>query len=280
LKRHRDNTWGNDDGRGIFFGGLVKDCTEDALKAFAETAGPVKFVKMFTDENGNSRGCGKAFYETTEAAENAVNSLDGLQLMGKKVAVEVLGMEPEEKKRRRLAKQGKPVEEKGSTEEWIKLLPLSFFSETDTIESKMDLCYAAFEDLLVTHNPEATGKGTVWMVRSIIREINDVLADNLEAKQAFCMRLKKHPWFEENSQIVRWQESKQRINISKMSAQGDAWREWNKQQYQAQRDKEKEQGFGGLFAGAYVNLEEANKAPSRPESWGGGGGSTKVLRGL
>ncbi|CAK0844559.1 unnamed protein product [Prorocentrum cordatum] len=92
----------------------------------------------------------------------------------------------------------------------LMLLPLSFFSETDTIEAKMDLCYAAFEDLLVTHDAEATGKGVVWMVRGILREINDVLADNVEAKQAFCMRLKRHPWFEENSQIVRWQDPRAR----------------------------------------------------------------------
>ncbi|CAK0852856.1 unnamed protein product, partial [Prorocentrum cordatum] len=148
--------------------------------------------------------------------------------------VEPLGAEPEDRKRRRLAKQGK-LQETGATEEWPKLLPLSFFSETDSIEAKMDLCYAAFEDLLVTHDAEATGKGVVWMVRSIVREINDVLSDNLEAKQAFCMRLKRHPWFEENNQLVRWQESKQIINVSKISAQGDAWRQWNREQRQNDR---------------------------------------------
>jgi len=131
----------------------------------------------------------------------------------------------------------------------------------------MDLCYAAFEDLLVTHDAEATGKGVVWMVRSIVREINDVLSDNLEAKQAFCMRLKRHPWFEENNQLVRWQESKQIINVSKISAQGDAWRQWNREQRQNDRAADRAKGFGGLFAGAYVNLEDANKGPERPQSW-------------
>ncbi|CAK0789266.1 unnamed protein product, partial [Prorocentrum cordatum] len=56
---NRDNTWGNEDGTGVFFGGLLKDVTEDALMAFAETVGPVKFIKIFTDAEGKPRSCGK-----------------------------------------------------------------------------------------------------------------------------------------------------------------------------------------------------------------------------
>ncbi|CAK0849417.1 unnamed protein product, partial [Prorocentrum cordatum] len=72
AKRTRDDNQGNDDSTGVFFGGLLKDCTEDALKAFAETVGTVKFVKMFTDECGNSRGCGKVFYEDPDVRDAAI----------------------------------------------------------------------------------------------------------------------------------------------------------------------------------------------------------------
>ena len=43
--------------------------------------------KVATDENGNSKGYGFVHYETSEAAENAIRSVNGMLLNDKKVFV-------------------------------------------------------------------------------------------------------------------------------------------------------------------------------------------------
>merc|ERR1712060_554763 len=72
--------------------------------------------------------------------------------------------------------------------------------------------------------PVATGKGHVWMVRSLVREINQVFEGNNEAKQAFAWRLGKHPWFKANEQQVKWQTSRSLIQISKVSQEYLEWK--------------------------------------------------------
>lgn len=235
--KRRDKTWGNEDGLGVFFGGLNPEVTEERLQAFAQCVGTVTFAKLFVDgQTGTSRGCGKVFFAEPSMADRAITELSGTLLYGRPITVEILGQESDKKKRKKQSQQG-PREDEPETEEGPKLLPLSYFSEDDTVEAKLDLCFAAFEDLLKTHDEAATGKGMVWMVRSLIKEVNDIFVDNSEAKQAFGARLRMHPWFAENQQIVRWQASRGRINISKMTPTTPLWKAW-----QQEKDKQESQG--------------------------------------
>merc|ERR1712083_517869 len=111
--------------------------------------------------------------------------------------------------------KGGPPRENKDFDAGPKMLPLSYFEGHDTDEQKMELCYAAFEEMLETHDPVSTGFGYPLMVRKLIREINEVFEGNTEAKQAFAWRLGKHPWFRENDQMVKWQASRSLIQVSK-----------------------------------------------------------------
>lgn len=239
----RDETWGNEAGTGVFFGGLNPDVDEVALRAFAEAAGTVTFVKIFMDyETGVSRGCGKVFYKAPAMAQRAIEELHKTEFFGRPVTAEILGDE-NRKKRRRPSDQGPQLE--GETEEGPKLLPLSYFDDSQTVDEKINLCIAAFEDLLVNHDPVSTGKGTVWMVRSLIREINEVFEGDNDTKQEVVVRFRKHQWFWDNEQQIKWQASKSRINLSKVSPSTPAWKGENS----PKEDQEKGKSPQGTAAG-------------------------------
>jgi len=210
----RDMTWGNDTGAGVFFAGLTDEMDELSLQAYAENAGVVNFVKIFRDAvTGAHKNCGKVFYQTVDMADHAVATLNRTELNGKWLKVQILGTDAKKKKT-----PSNDID-LGMYQDGPRLLPLSYFDGTDTDEQKMELCYAAFEDLLENHDPVSSGKGHVFMVRSLVREINQVFDGNNEAKQAFAWRLGKHPWFRANEQMVKWQTSRSLIQISKVSAE-------------------------------------------------------------
>jgi len=226
----RDATWGNFDGNGVFFGGLNPSVTEDDLQTLAELVGTVTYVKIFMDtKTGVSRGCGKVFFLDSDMAERAIQELDKKEVQGRPITVERLGMEPR-KKRKEMEQQQKNSDVANDIDEVPCLLPLSMFSEEDTAEKKMEICYAAFEDLIVSHDPASNGKGVVWMVRSLVREINNIFGEHSAPLQEFSYRLGKHPWFAENEQGLRWQASKGRMNISKVTPFQSKWMDENRQQ--------------------------------------------------
>jgi len=254
----QDQTWGNDDGKGVFFGGLGAEMTDERLEALAASVGTVTFAKVFRDvQTGVSKGCGKVFFTETAMADRALEELAGTELYGKKVTVEVLGQESEKKKRKRLMQEQQAAQE---NEEVPQLLPVKRFTKEDTLESKLDLCSAAFEDLLQHHDVEATGKGMVWMVRSLIKEVNDVLDDDIEAKQAFGFRLKQHPWFPANGQLVRWQASRNRINISKASASTPMWKAWQEEKDRLALLQREGTTAQGMEQEAFSVMAEASKS--------------------
>jgi len=223
-----------EDGRGLFFACIGPDIDEDGLKTLAESVGRVRSVKIFWDfETWASKGCGKVFYETTEEAERALSELNRYPLNGRPIKVERLGQPSN--------KRNNAAKEQDLSDEAPKLLPLSMFNETDGAQSKLELCVAAFEDLMENHDPESTGRSMIFMIRSLVKEVNNVLADETEALQQFGWALKKNTWFAENDQIVRWQASKNRINISKTSPSTPAWRAWQDQQRLEQQQEQQQQ---------------------------------------
>lgn len=70
----------------IFVGNLSIDMTEDSLRELFEQFGEVKSVAIETDEDGNSKGTASVEMSAAKA-EEAVSTLNGKELDGKKIVV-------------------------------------------------------------------------------------------------------------------------------------------------------------------------------------------------
>lgn len=74
----------------IFVGNLSWKATEDTLKALFETFGAVISVRIVTDQfTGKSRGFAFVEMETPEAAQKAVQELDGKPFMERDIRVSI-----------------------------------------------------------------------------------------------------------------------------------------------------------------------------------------------
>lgn len=203
------------DGRWLFFGNFGSAVTEEVLWKFAEQAGPVVKVKLFyhMPEEKVSKGCGKVMYETDEGADKAVNELTGTVLGDRIVVIERLGataksLNPKQKQQR--------VFREDITDDMPKQLPLSMFAGCPNNGAKLDVCYAAFESLLYSHD-ESTGFGLPIMIRRLIMEVNDIFQGDETSLRKFADHLRSYPWFAENMQAVKWQASKGRVMLAKQS---------------------------------------------------------------
>jgi len=254
--QNRDDTWGNDNGCGVFFAKLAPDVNEEILRGFAQAAGTVLFVKIFMDhQTGNSKGCGKVFYETKEMAQRAIEELHNTDLYGRRVSLEVLGGERRSKNRNAEARP------KNEDEESIAILPYDYFVGCVTKVQKIERCCSALEEILGTHDEKATGKGMVWMVRSLVKEINEAFPEEDEMRQELVYKLKNHQWFWDNAQQLKWQASKRRINISKVTPCAIGW---HARQQGLQDFGGKGQGQGQGF------VRDARAMASSMEGWNSG----------
>ena len=74
----------------VFVGGLSWDTKEHGLEAVFSKFGEVTSVKIITDrETGRSRGFGFVEFTTEDAAAEAVERLDGTELDGRSVKVNI-----------------------------------------------------------------------------------------------------------------------------------------------------------------------------------------------
>jgi RNA recognition motif-containing protein len=74
----------------LFVGGIAWATTEEGLKEFFSQAGEVLEVKIITDrETGRSKGFGFVTMATEEAAEKAVELLNGKELDGRTLRVDI-----------------------------------------------------------------------------------------------------------------------------------------------------------------------------------------------
>ena len=72
----------------LFIGSLAYATTDDSLKAFFETVGPVKSARVITDrESGRSKGFGFVEFEDEANNQKAINELNGKELDGRAIAV-------------------------------------------------------------------------------------------------------------------------------------------------------------------------------------------------
>ena len=72
----------------LFIGSLAYATTDDSLKAFFETVGPVKSARVITDrESGRSKGFGFVEFEDEANNQKAIDELNGKDLDGRAINV-------------------------------------------------------------------------------------------------------------------------------------------------------------------------------------------------
>lgn len=74
----------------LFVGSLAYATTDDGLKEFFETVGPVASARVITDrESGRSKGFGFVEYEDEANNQKAIDELNGKELDGRAITVTV-----------------------------------------------------------------------------------------------------------------------------------------------------------------------------------------------
>jgi RNA recognition motif-containing protein len=74
----------------LYVGGLAYSTTSDGLREFFAQSGNVQSATVITDRfSGQSRGFGFVEMATAEEAQNAVSQLNGRELDGRRITVEV-----------------------------------------------------------------------------------------------------------------------------------------------------------------------------------------------
>lgn len=74
----------------LYVGGLSYSTTSDGLREFFTQSGNVSSATVITDRfSGQSRGFGFVEMVTTEEAQNAISQLNGRELDGRRISVEM-----------------------------------------------------------------------------------------------------------------------------------------------------------------------------------------------
>ncbi|CAJ1402678.1 unnamed protein product [Effrenium voratum] len=95
--------------RTVFVGGLSAEMDEGSLLELAAPIGAVAFARVFRDQSGRSRNCGKLEFETDEQAAEALKQLAGKDYKGRKLSVEPFGQERQSEPRREPQVDGRQV---------------------------------------------------------------------------------------------------------------------------------------------------------------------------
>lgn len=74
-------------GKRVYVGNLSWDTRWQGLKDHMRDAGDVAHAEVFTEASGRSAGCGVVEFETPEAAENAISTLNDSMLDGRSIFV-------------------------------------------------------------------------------------------------------------------------------------------------------------------------------------------------
>jgi len=241
-------------------------------------------VKLFMNtQTWKSKGCGKVQFATQEGADKALNELSGTILNDRIVTIEQIGqssnVNPNPNKKAREA----PKPREDFTDDMPKQLPLSLFSENDSPKAKLQICYAAFEDLMANHDPVASGVSLILMIRKLIMEVNDVFGEDEASLKEWCAHLRTCQWFWDNQQIVKWQANKRRVNISKISPNTGAYIDAQQSRTNQVEQRKLEQTLMGKEIFEVPEAERAAPSPAlsmRPKGQGKGKGGHASLGGV
>mgnify|MGYP001410122052 CR=1 FL=1 len=82
-------------GKKLFVGGLSWNTDEDLLREAFERFGAVEEARVITDrETGRSRGFGFVTLDNPEAAQSAISAMDGTDLDGRTIKVNIAQDKP------------------------------------------------------------------------------------------------------------------------------------------------------------------------------------------
>ena len=74
----------------LFVGGLSWDTTDDGLKQAFDRFGEIAEAKVILDrDTGRSRGFGFVTFNEADAAQSAIGEMDGTELDGRRIKVDV-----------------------------------------------------------------------------------------------------------------------------------------------------------------------------------------------
>lgn len=71
----------------VYVGNLSWECQWQDLKDHMRAAGNVKFVDLFQEPGGRSKGCAVVEYETPKEAHSAIRDLHDTELLGRLIFV-------------------------------------------------------------------------------------------------------------------------------------------------------------------------------------------------
>ncbi|KAH7713489.1 RNA binding proteinidentical [Aphelenchoides avenae] len=72
----------------VYVGSLPDNAAEDDVESFFSQIGPISNVRIMRDaDTGDSKGFGFVEFEDQESVQNAVDRLDGQELLGRRVKV-------------------------------------------------------------------------------------------------------------------------------------------------------------------------------------------------
>ena len=84
----------------LFVGSLAYATTDDGLKEFFETVGPVASARVITDrESGRSKGFGFVEMPTASEAQAAIDAINGREIDGRALRVNESQPKPREERR-------------------------------------------------------------------------------------------------------------------------------------------------------------------------------------
>lgn len=118
--------------RALYVGGLADDVTEEMLRAAFLPFGPLKSVEMPRDytKGTSNRGFGFVEFESPDDAEEAIFNMDGAEIMGKAITVNLAQPDQQYK-----LGSAKPI---WSTDEWFKEQQKPLDGDSNKPESEND----------------------------------------------------------------------------------------------------------------------------------------------
>jgi len=171
---HRDPSIRKSGQGNVFIKNLDKTIDNKALYDTFSAFGNILSCKVVTDDNGISRGYGFVHYETAEAAENAIQKVNNMLLVGKKVFV---GRFVPKKER-----EADGVREIKFTNVYIKNI------DTSIDENKLALLFAPFgktTNVIIMRSDDGTSKGFGFInfekpeeAKAAVDDLNGKVIDN------------------------------------------------------------------------------------------------------
>lgn len=184
---------GHTGGKRVYVGNLSWDTRWQGLKDHMREAGNVAHAEVFTESSGRSAGCGIVEFETPEAAENAINTLNDTMLDGRSIFVRA---DREEGKPRRAFGDGEGFSRRRESDRGRKIVVWNLpyhIRWQDLKDLFREYGSVIRADVPQTHDGKSKGMGTVLFETEIEAEraIQEMTGKEVDGRIVDC-RLDKY----------------------------------------------------------------------------------------